>query len=188
MAIMADPVTRERWIDAALDTLARDGLGGVGVEPIARQLRVTKGSFYWHFKDRADLLRAMLVRWEQVMTRALIGQAEAAGGTAQDRLRVLFRLSFEKRAVPLEMALRDWGRREPFVTRAVARVDRRRLRYLERLFGGLGLEPGDARARAFLAYSSLFGTHIISVTAPRHREDTFRRCRALLLKVATGSP
>lgn len=186
---MPDLDPRDRWIDAALEALTREGLAGVRIEALARHLRVTKGSFYWHFRDRGDLLTAMMARWERTATQALIDQADAAGGSAQARLRALFRLASVEFRVQFETALRAWARHDLGVRRAVTRIDRRRLKYLETLFGELGLQPGDARAHAFLSYSMLFGTQLILGAWPRQQRDVFGRCRALLkLGPARGAP
>ena len=92
---MAEPATRsdrpsrlsaEDWALAALDVIAEQGLAAVAVEPLARRLGVTKGSFYWHFPSREALLVAALERWEQVEQEEVFGQLEAIPDPAQ-RLR-----------------------------------------------------------------------------------------------------
>src|ERR671922_6013 len=65
-------LSRERWIAAALDALADGGMAAVAVEPLAARLGVTKGSFYWHFRDRDELLTAALQEWERTGTEELI--------------------------------------------------------------------------------------------------------------------
>ena len=59
-------LTREDWANAALRAIAREGLRAVAVEPMAKRLGVTKGSFYWHFKTRADLIQAAVELWEEL--------------------------------------------------------------------------------------------------------------------------
>lgn len=184
---MTDPLSRDRWTDAALAALSSEGLEAVRVEPLARRLRVTKGSFYWHFRDRNDLFAAMLARWEQVATQAIIDEVEALTGPAAARLSALFELALGAGIMELEVALRQWARREDRVARALKRVDGRRLGYLQRLFGELGLAPEEAAARAFLAYATLFGDHFIGtdVRGPG-RKALLDRAAALLL--ATPPP
>ena len=62
---------RENWIESATDVLAREGLGGLRIEVLAKRCGVTKGSFYWHFKDRQDLLTAILEHWQEGRIRDL---------------------------------------------------------------------------------------------------------------------
>src|SRR5512145_548630 len=179
---MTDALSRDRWTDAALAALATDGLEAVRVEPLARRLQVTKGSFYWHFRDRNDLLVAMLARWEQVATQAIIDQVEALTGPAAARLEALFGIALTAGIMELEIALREWARREDRVARALRRVDGRRLAYLQRLFGELGLPAEGAAARAFLAYATLFGDHFIAtVGAKSRRRALLDRAAAILL-------
>jgi AcrR family transcriptional regulator len=178
---VAEPLSRERWVDAALDALAARGIDAVRVEPLARRLRVTKGSFYWHFRDRGALLQAMLRRWEEVATLAIIDEVEAVPGRAEAKLRALFAIALRSSRMSLETALRQWSHREPRARRAVERVDERRMGYLQGLFEALGLAPEEARARTFLAYSSLFGDHFIAAGASL-RARVLKRCAALLVQ------
>jgi AcrR family transcriptional regulator len=179
---MADPLTRDSWTDAALAALARDGIDTVRVESLARSLGVTKGSFYWHFRDRGELLDAMLARWEEVATQGILDQAARLSGPPEARLVALFELILAARIMDLEVAVRAWGRRDERVARAVCRVDQRRLEYNQRLLQELGLEPDAAEARAFLAYSMLFGDHFVAATGgAARRRALLERCGALLL-------
>lgn len=174
------PASRDRWIDAALDALAERGVDAVRVEPLARRLGVTKGSFYWHFRDRGALLAALLARWERLATLAIIDEVEAAARTPEAKLRALFQIALASSRMALETALRDWARRDRRAERAVRGVDARRMAYLESLFVGLGLTRAEARARGFLAYASLFGDHFIA-GAPLRQGGVLERCASILL-------
>jgi AcrR family transcriptional regulator len=183
---MADALSRDSWTDAALDALVEGGVEAVRVERLAARLGVTKGSFYWHFRDRSALLEAMFERWERVATQAIIDEVEGAPGPAESRLRALFSIAQQKSRMALETALREWARREPRAQRAVARVDDRRMRYLGALFEELGVTPDDARARSFLAYSALFGGHFIAARGTSLRGgDLLDRCAGLLIPPRT---
>jgi AcrR family transcriptional regulator len=87
-------IGREEWIREALKLLLAEGIGGVRVEPLALRLKVTKGSFYWHFKDRAALHAAMLAHWQRIATRAIAERVDQAGGTPRAKLRRL--IGFER--------------------------------------------------------------------------------------------
>lgn len=150
-------LSREPWVDAALAQLAAGGDDAVKVEPLARRLRVTKGSFYWHFRDRRDLLAEVLRRWERLETSAIKDAVEARGGGAVERLRRLFDVAFERRIMELEVAVRRWAARDRRARVVVTRVDERRLAYLRELYVAAGLAPEEAEARGFVAYSMFFG-------------------------------
>jgi AcrR family transcriptional regulator len=184
---MTDALSRDHWTDAALAALASDGIDAVRVERLARRLEVTKGSFYWHFKDRSELLDAMLARWEQLATQGIIDQADRLTGSPAERLRSLLELVLAARVMDLEIALRAWGRNEKRVARALRQVDRRRLAYNQRLLEELGFEPAEAAARAFLAYGMLFGDHFVADDGdPAARRALLERCGALLLAAPRG--
>ena len=168
--------SRSDWLRAGLRRLARDGVDGVRVEPLAQEIGVTKGSFYWHFGDRAELLDAMLEEWAETATEAVIAQAETAGSRPHARLERLTRIATEGFDAELELALRDWGRRDSSVRAVLDEVDRRRMSYLRQLLRESGIEAAEAEARAFLLYSALLGDHLLSRSHGR-----FSRKRVLQL-------
>ncbi len=148
---------REDWIEAGLAALAADGPDGVRVERLARALGATKGSFYWHFRDRAELQDAILDVWDERTTPAILAQV-AGPGPAEPRLRRLARLVTDAgepgELLELERAVRAWAVFDPAVAARVARVDGARLAGLRALFRECGFGPGDAelRARIFVYY------------------------------------
>lgn len=145
---------------AAVELLGERGVEAIRVEPLARRLGVTKGSFYWHFTDRAELLTAVLELWSTAGTDSFIEQVEAEGGDPRTRLRRLWALT-SKDALQPEMAIRDWARRDPEVDARVHDVDTRRLAYLRSLFGTLDKPRAEVEARCLLVYSLLFGNTFI---------------------------
>ena len=158
-------LSRDDWTAAALRALAAGGLGAVAIEPLATTLGATKGSGYWHFANRADLVTATLDRWERDHTAAVIAQLERSA-TAQVRLRDLFLLVMTH-AGPnsVELALLA-SAADPQVAAALQRVTERRLGYLAELFGELGFDRDQARHRALLAYTTYWGHAQLSRTAP----------------------
>jgi AcrR family transcriptional regulator len=153
--------SRSDWLRAGLRRLARHGIEGVRVEPIAKELGVTKGSFYWHFADRDDLLAAMLEEWSETATEAVIVQTEQAGAAPQKRLEHLTTIASEEFDGPLELALREWGRRDRSVCRVVEQIDDRRTGYLRHLLRESGFDPIQVEARAFLLYAALLGNALL---------------------------
>ena len=176
---MAAPIRTPRtsWIDEGLRAL---GVGGgpdaVRVEKLAEALGVTKGGFYWHFDDRHALLDEMLDAWERIGVDAVIERVEGGGGDARARLRRLFGLSSSSDdLMEIELAIRDWGRRDQEVARRLRRVDNRRMDYLRSLFGAFCPDEDDVEARCMLAFSLWIGNHFIAA-------DHGHRMRKLALK------
>ncbi|MCC5857381.1 MAG: TetR/AcrR family transcriptional regulator [Ectothiorhodospiraceae bacterium] len=158
-------LTAEDWADAALEAIADGGVNAVAVERLARQLGVTKGSFYWHFSNRRALLRAALQRWEQQQTDEVLARAavETDGATRIDRL---FRsVDGSKRASQLYLAFAA-AARDPMVSEVVRRVNQRRIVFMEENYQAMGLPPKGARQRAVLSYSVYLGTLQLRRDAP----------------------
>ena len=149
---------RERWVEAGLSALIRGGLGAVSVERTAKALGVTKGSFYWHFKNRDALVAALAARWEQLGAELVIQQLEAISDP-RARLEALLNVSFDDvqllRAEASLSAAAAHG--DPTVTVIVARVMRRRLAYTEGLYRALGTKPAEAKRMAVVAYGAYLG-------------------------------
>ena len=152
---------REAWIDAALQALAAGGPDAVRVEALAKSLGVSKGGFYHHFKDRQALLEEVLDTWERGMVDDVIERVESESGEARDKLQRLFDLA-PSADFAVELALRDWSRRDKDVAKRVRRMDNRRLKWLRSLFGQFCPEEDDVEARSMLAYSLLIGSYFFS--------------------------
>ncbi len=172
--------SRSAWIQAAVELLGEDGIDGVSVEALARQLGVTKGGFYGHFEDRAALLNAILEAWEKTGTQSIIDSVDAIHGKHGDRTEALWDRATRDGIAP-ELAIRDWARRDDDARAVVERVDRRRMAYLRQLFGELGFEGVDLEARCLLFYSLLIGDHFIVADHRRlSRKRVLARSRELL--------
>jgi len=174
------------WTKAALDLLATRGIDGVRVEVLAKSMNVTKGSFYWHFKDRDALHEAMLSQWRRQATLQLIERLDRAVSTPAERLRRLLRLPLKGQksvfAADIELAVRLWGRRDDRARAALQEVDDLRLRYIARLLEDAGIEAQEARARAVIAYSYIR----VAATLMRPDEATLiDLCEHLLLGSAS---
>lgn len=153
---------RKDWLTIGLKVLAESGIEAVRVEPLAKLMQVTKGSFYWHFKNREDLLNAMLQEWETCETDDIIKQVEEAGGDASAKLLNLFQLAYEDDG-QLEKAMRTWAANDARAAAAIARIDQRRIDYMQALFLQLGFPMIEAKARARLAYYSWIGEFTVGV-------------------------
>jgi AcrR family transcriptional regulator len=179
---MAPPTRtpRSKWIEQGLRALAAGGADAVRIEPLAQALGVTRGGFYWHFDDRRALLEEMLDTWERESVDEVIERLESEGGDARARLRGLFALAASSGGLlRVDLAVRDWSRREPAVAERLRRVDNRRIDYLRSLFGAFCRDEDDVEARCMLTLSLWVGPHFIAA-------DHGARSRAEVLELATG--
>jgi AcrR family transcriptional regulator len=150
-------LSRQDWVDAALEAIAEGGLAAVAVVPLAERLGATKGSFYWHFPSREALIEAALAAWEQTTTSAVIAEIDAASQDPRQQLRLLFKRVTELAARDrIELALLATAD-HPTVRPVLDRVTRRRIAFAAELFQRLGFQRPDANRRALLAYSTYLG-------------------------------
>ena len=171
---MAPPTRtpRSTWIEEGLRALAAGGPDAVRIEPLAQALGVTRGGFYWHFDDRRALLEEMLDTWERASTDEVVERVERKGGDARTKLRRAGALTFSDWLLPIDLAVRDWSRREPAVAERLRRVDNRRMDYLRSLFGAFCPDQDEVEARSMLAFSLLIGNHFMAADhGPRSRGD-----------------
>jgi AcrR family transcriptional regulator len=164
---MAPPTRtpRSSWIEEGLRALGAGGPDAVRIESLAQALGVSKGGFYWHFSDRQSLLEEMLDAWEHTWVDEVIEAVEAEGGDARSRLRRLFALAAASggELLKIELAIRNWARREEAVAERLRQVDNRRMNYMRSLFGAICEDDDDVEARCLLAFSLFIGGHFVSV-------------------------
>jgi AcrR family transcriptional regulator len=154
---------RERWVDAGLRALEVGGPDAVRIERLARDLGVTKGGFYWHFPDRSALLGELLQEWERRGVDDTISLVEAGGGNGRDRLLRLFAFTRSRpHIVVVELAVRDWARRDKRVGRRVRRVDNRRIEYLRSLFRDFCDDEEEVEVRSTLVMALFAGSPLIA--------------------------
>jgi len=170
------------WVEAGLEALGAGGPEAVRVDPLARALGVTRGSFYWHFADRDALLTELLNAWERTATDDVLERVERHGGDARARLRRAGALTFSDELLPIDLAVRGWARHDPAVAERLRRVDNRRMDYLRSLFGPLSADSGEVEARATLAFSLLIGSHFMAADHPgRSRTEVLELAASWLL-------
>ena len=162
---------RSIWIEAGLRALAAGGPDAIRVEALARTLHVTKGSFYWHFDNRDALLEDLLGTWERVSVDEVIERIEETRGdeapTARSKLARLGAIAVSSDALgvdPLavELAIRDWARRDKLVARKLRRVDNRRMDYMRSLFRTFCADAAEVEDRCLLAFSLWIGSNFIA--------------------------
>jgi AcrR family transcriptional regulator len=166
---------RTRWIEEGLRALGGGGPDAVRIETLAQALGVTKGGFYWHFDDRSALLEEMLDAWERVMIDEVIERLEGEGGDARAKLRRLFGLAASTEArglMRIDLAVRDWARRDKAVARRLRRVDNRRMGYMRSLFGAFCRDEDEVEVRCLLFASLFAGNKLLAADhGARSREE-----------------
>lgn len=157
-------LTRDAWLDAAFAAVVEGGFDKVRVLVIADALGVTRGSFYWHFTDHADLVAALLARWrerELMLDQQL--QAESTDDATADLERLLeaalAHAGPEQENIRFELALRGLGRRDPAVAAMLVEVDRARMGLFEQKFERLTGDAGKAGELAALFYLAIVGSY-----------------------------
>jgi AcrR family transcriptional regulator len=186
-------LTPDDWIKGATVQLTDAGIDAVRVDVLAKTLGVTRGSFYWHFKDRDDLLRSVLNAWRDAATEQIIVRFERKHADPRLLLKELISLPFRgrsaQRAARIELAIRAWARRDAMARQAVDEVDERRISYHAQLFSSLGFDIPEARARAFALYAYEVAESILSNQGSAAQKTERRELveRLLLMPLADKS-
>lgn len=149
-------LTARDWAEAALDAIGQHGVEGVAVEPIARELGVTKGSFYWHFANREALLVAALKLWEARETDDVLERVRQETDPRARIKRLITEVNASRRASRIHTALSS-ATKPAFVRDYVERVSKRRLDFIQDCYAALGLAPETARRWALMTFSVFLG-------------------------------
>lgn len=152
---------REAWLDAGLQALATGGPDAIRVEVLAETLGVTKGGFYWHYPGRPAFLAEMLDAWEKTVVDDVITVVESRPDGPKDKLQRLFGLAASV-DLDVELAVREWARRDTEVAARLHRIDNRRMDYLRAQFAQFCSDDDDVEARCLLAFSMFIGSHFVA--------------------------
>ncbi|WP_331765872.1 TetR/AcrR family transcriptional regulator [Embleya sp. NBC_00896] len=174
---MGTPRTpRDRWVEEGLRALAAGGPDAVRIEVLAKRLGVTKGGFYGYFADRDALLEVMLDTWERESIDEVIDRVEREGGDPKSKIQRAGALTFsDDRLLPLDLAIRDWARRDEAVAERLRRVDNRRMALLREKIGSFCPDPDEVEARSLMAFCVAIGQHFL---AADHGHRTRAQVRA----------
>lgn len=175
---------REKWVEEGLRALAAGGVDAVRVEALAKSLGVTKGGFYGYFADRGALLEAMLDAWERESVDDVLDRVEREGGDVLEKARLAGRLTFSgDRLLPIDLAIRDWARRDAAVAERLRKVDNRRMQLLRGAIGTIRADPDEVEAWSLLAFCMAIGHHFLAADHPgRTREQVMMRASDLILR------
>jgi AcrR family transcriptional regulator len=175
---------REAWLARALDVLRVEGIAGVKAARLARDLGVTTGSFYWHFKDLGDLRRAMLDYWESEMTLSVVRGIGDTDEDPREKLLHVLRLVEEHGLAEYDLAIRAWAMTDPEAKAIAERVDEQRYEFIRGLFRQLGFRGDDLamRTAVFVAYRSSTSIFALPQSA-KTRQRTLKLCHRLLTEI-----
>lgn len=175
--------SRERWIEEGLAALAAGGPDAVRIEVLAKQLGVTKGGFYGHFNDRNALLEAMLDAWEVEAVDEVLATIDREGGDLKTRAQRAGALTFsDERLLPLDLAIRDWSRRDERAAERLRRVDNQRMELLRESIRSFCDDPDEVEARSLLAFSAAIGSHLLAADhGSSTRQQVLARAADLIL-------
>ena len=163
---------RARWVEEGLRALSGGGPDAVRIESLARALGVSKGGFYGYFEDRRALLKEVLDAWERRSTEEVIERVELEGGDAMARGRRAAALTFSDELLSIDLAVRDWSRRDPTVAERLRRVDNFRIEYLRSLLAPVCPDEEELEVRCLVAFSVAIASHLIAADhGPRSRAD-----------------
>lgn len=171
-------LSRDEWLARALDILATEGQARLRIEAVCAALGVTKGSFYWHFKDRQDLLDAVLQLWKEGRLRDIEKQTTAIPGKELAQIHHVIDVYSSvrnRKGIAIELAVRDWARHDSTVNAIVEEVDAYRLACTNKLFTALGLSDDEARARSILVFAYVFGHSLMAYDRNHSKVPEYKR-------------
>jgi AcrR family transcriptional regulator len=174
--IKTQRITKAQWLDMALEVLETDGVAGVRVEILAKRLEISKSGFYWHFKNRDDLLKDMLGYWTHELTEVLTTNQEMLALKPKNRIIKTAEMILDYDLTRYEIPIRQWALHDAEAARAVRKVNRLRIDFLSEAFSELGFtgDDLDMRVMLFVCYHTW--------ESPMFREISRKRRRALIAK------
>lgn len=161
-------VTREDWLNLALETLISEGVEAVRVLALAQKLSVSRSSFYWYFKSRQDLLDQLLEHWRDNNTRFIVGRAERPAASITQAVLNVFECWLDASLFnpQLDFAVRAWSRLSAEVRRVVNEEDDARVAAVCAMFKRYGYEDTEAFVRARVLYFVQIGYYSLEIDEP----------------------
>lgn len=156
----------DEWLEAALEALASKGPEILSIQKLCDHLDLSRGSFYWHFKNREDFISKLVHFWDQRMTTAIAEALKVHPGDSSEKLMFLGELVIRTNAARYDIAIRAWSALNPVAAAAVKRTDKTRYDVIEALFAEMGFSGNELkmRARTFMTYYSMDAAVTISET------------------------
>jgi AcrR family transcriptional regulator len=147
-------ISKAEWLGLALEVLATEGVQGVRIERLGRDLGVAKAGFYWHFRDRNDLMQSILAYWKDEYTAIVTKNTDLLEGDPKKRLHETMVMILDHDLTKYDLAIRDWAAHDPSAAKAVKSVYRMRLEFVRSIFSDLGFRGRqlEMRTRLFVGY------------------------------------
>jgi len=169
-------VSKAEWLEAGLQALSKAGVGALTVEGLAKSLGIAKAGFYWHFKNRDDLLRQLLDYWTHEVTEVVSANPEVLALKPKNRLIRSAEMILDFDLTRYEIPIRQWALQDAGAARAVKQVNRLRLDFVRKAFSELGFKGDDLEMRTMLY------TCYHTWESPMFREISRKRRRELIAK------
>lgn len=160
MTLSTGSLTKEDWILAALRVMDEHGVHEVKVSGLASALGVTKGSFYWHFESREDLLASILAFWSESLVKQIDAEVDLQPDDPVDELKWILNRIASGELNEHDPAIRTWAVFDPIAEAAVRRVDETRLEYKRNLFLRMGFDDCEAELRSRISYYYVVGEQV----------------------------
>ena len=177
-------VSKAEWLEAGLHALPLEGIAALTVEGLAKSLGIAKAGFYWHFKDRNDLLRQLLDYWAHEITEVITANPEVLDLKPMQRLVKSAEMILDYDLTRYEIAIRQWALVDTEAARAVRKVNRLRLEFVRKAFSELGFigEDLEMRTMLYVCYHSSESSMFREISRKRRRDQIQRRIEFLTNK------
>ena len=170
-------VSKAQWLDTALEVLETEGVDGVRVEKLARQLGIAKSGFYWHFKDRQELLQEMLNYWAHEYTAVVTENPDLNQGNPRQRLEMVMRMIQEYGLNKLELVIRVWAQSDPMAARVMKKAYKMRHDFISNLFKEMGFGSDDVEMRTQLLISYYTMEYNMYSKQPKAKKEKLLKLR-----------
>lgn len=177
-------VSKEEWLEAGLEAIGKGGVSGLTVKGLARKLGIAKAGFYWHFKNRDDMLRQLLDYWTHQLTEVVTSNVELLKLGPRERLIKTAQMILDYDLSKYDLAVREWALQKPEVAKVVRKVNRFRLDFVRQALSELGFDDKEQEIRAmlFVCYHSWEYLMFNDISRKRRREQIARRIEILTRK------
>jgi len=177
-------VSKAEWLEAGLQALSERGVAGLTIEGLAKSLGIAKAGFYWHFKNRDDLLRQLLDYWTHELTEVITSNPEIHALKPKNRLVRTAEMILDYELTRYEIAIRQWALQDAGAARAVKKVNRLRLDFVRKAFSELGFRGEDLERRTmlFVCYHSMESTMFREISRKQRRDQIAKRIEILTSK------
>jgi AcrR family transcriptional regulator len=181
-------LNREEWLEKALNVLSQAGGAKLRIDNLVKEIGVTKGSFYWHFKNRDDFVCSLIDYWHKHYTLTVSDYLDAFDGSAEEKMRKLMEMVFVDQLTRHDLAIRSWAIEEPKLRVLVKRTDDHRLNYLRMLFRGMGFDKdgADLRSRVFLGEAAWEAALFETMTKSQRKKKAIAFFDLLIGRVDRG--